>query len=283
LPSASPISLGQGWRRLCRHSYRLGLGWLLTGWRRRWRGARVGFARLLVPLDPWRFYELGRLADETYGGKNLDISSPKLLPSLLRREGRGDWVAVDLFAQEIESWSNVDPGLALGVEDARELSFPDESFDGCLCVSVVEHVPEDGDERVMAEIWRVLRPGGVLHLTTNIAAAPTQIEIDRRIYGEASVEMEHGRVFFERHYSSQDLATRLLALPWTIEHQEYVRERNPAIHRLFFALAPLSYPFGFLLRFLCPRNFVEIAAPEEVPEGRHGVVLMKLRKPEGGV
>ena len=150
-----------GWRRLVRHSYRLGGRWLASGASRGWRPARPGLNRLMVPLDPWRFYELGRVAEADLPGRNLDVSSPKLLASLLSHEGRGSWVAVDLFAQEVDVWRRLDPDLDLRVEDARALSFPDASFDGCVCVSVVEHIPGDGDARAMAEIWRVLRPGGV--------------------------------------------------------------------------------------------------------------------------
>ena len=31
-------------------------------------------ARLLVPLDPWRYYEMGRIADEPFDGLNLDLA-----------------------------------------------------------------------------------------------------------------------------------------------------------------------------------------------------------------
>ena len=44
-----------GWRRLVRHSYRLGGRWLASGASTRWRPMGAGLNRLLVPLDPWRF------------------------------------------------------------------------------------------------------------------------------------------------------------------------------------------------------------------------------------
>src|SRR5262245_65884272 len=78
-----------GWLRLWRHSYRLGLRWLARGARNGWKGRRVGLQRLLVPLDPWRYYELGRVAEQPFDGRCLDVSSPKLLMSLLQHEGRG--------------------------------------------------------------------------------------------------------------------------------------------------------------------------------------------------
>ncbi len=253
----------------------------MHGRRDRWAGARVGVCRLLVPLDPWRFWELGRIAEEPFSGRNLDVSSPKLLPSLLRSEGRGEWIAVDLFAQEIEAWRHVDPELDLRVEDARHLSFGDDGFDGCVCVSVIEHIPDDGDAEAMAEIWRVLRPGGVLHLTIPVANPHRDVMIDREVYGEASARVGE-QVFFARYYGEAELDRRLLALPWEIEAREYVRQADTRIEARFHALAPWSYPLGFTLRWLCPGNFRPMASPAVLRADEHGVVYLRLRKPASG-
>ncbi len=203
---------------------------------------------MLVPLEPWRFYELPRVAREPFAGDCLDVSSPKLLPSLLQREGAGRWVAVDLLADEIDRWRTIDPALDLRVEDARALSFADESFDAIACVSVIEHVAGEGDARAMAEMWRVLRPGGVLHLTTNVSA-----RAGRGAHRPAGVRHRRGRRGpRERAPSSsggtrrQTLDERLLGLGWEEEAREYVRERRP-VHRAFFAARPWSFLVGNLL------------------------------------
>lgn len=47
------------------------------------------------------------------------------------------------------------------VADAMDLKMPDASFDVVVCSQVYEHVPDAG--RMMAEIHRVLRPGGVCY------------------------------------------------------------------------------------------------------------------------
>lgn len=49
------------------------------------------------------------------------------------------------------------------VADAQWLPFRDESVDSVLCTEVIEHVREPS--RVIAEIWRVLKPDGILLLT----------------------------------------------------------------------------------------------------------------------
>lgn len=273
------------WVRLVGHSYRLGLRWLAGGLRGRGLPyPRAGLYRLLVPLEPWRYYELARVARERFGGDCLDVSSPKLLPSLLQREGDGDWVAIDVLADEVERWRALDPALDLRVEDARALSFPDGSFDAVVCVSVIEHVAGDGDAVAMAEMWRVLRPGGVLHLTTNVAAREGEVRTARVVYdtepsGDAAPAQAPEGVFFERRYSARSLDERLLGLGWRQEAREYVRERRP-VHARFFAARPLAFLAGGLLPLVCVRNFAAIADPSQLRADEHGVVYLRLRRPE---
>jgi SAM-dependent methyltransferase len=49
------------------------------------------------------------------------------------------------------------------VGDARSLPFPSASYDRIIAAEVLEHIPEDGV--AMAELARVLRPGGTMAVT----------------------------------------------------------------------------------------------------------------------
>ena len=59
------------------------------------------------------------------------------------------------------------PGVDI-VEDitAKPLPFDPDQFDGALMYHVIEHLPRESYEFVLGEIWRTLRPGGVLTIKT---------------------------------------------------------------------------------------------------------------------
>jgi SAM-dependent methyltransferase len=52
--------------------------------------------------------------------------------------------------------------------DGRHIPFPDGAFDHVLCTEVLEHASEP--DALVAEMWRVLRPGGTLVATVPFSA-----------------------------------------------------------------------------------------------------------------
>ena len=141
----------RGWGRLYRTSVGLGARYLL-----RHGYLREAVIRVVVPLDPSRYLELPETMRELAarpGERVLDLASPKLLAVALARSG-AEVVSVDQLESEIESWRKLtagEPRLRLEVGDGRALTFEDASFDGAYSVSVLEHIPEPGDEDALRE------------------------------------------------------------------------------------------------------------------------------------
>jgi ubiquinone/menaquinone biosynthesis C-methylase UbiE len=283
MPSAaSPTAESRratGWKRLWWHSYRVGLRWLVFGAPRLWPAKRTGMARLLVPLDPWRYYELGRVADQQFSGRCLDVSSPKLLPSLLQHEGSGRWVCIDLFDSEIDAWKQLDKSLELDVQDATKLPYDDESFENVACLSVLEHVGRGQDSVALSEFFRVLKPGGTLHLTTDVAQQGKDVFLTDKIYGQASEQVDERRVFFKHDYSPAEIDTLVAERPWQVRLREWTVQRDPSIESKFYDRAPWSYLYGPLLRFSCPKNFITADLPDLIAPDVHGVIYLQLQKP----
>jgi ubiquinone/menaquinone biosynthesis C-methylase UbiE len=77
------------------------------------------------------------------------------------------------------------------------LPFAHATFDGVLAAFVLHHVPLDGQELILAEIRRVLRPGGVFVLLEdtpqNAREARTTLMADRRTNFEPDEAPHHYR------------------------------------------------------------------------------------------
>lgn len=62
-------------------------------------------------------------------------------------------------------------GIDIRNEDARNMSFKDNSFDAVFCRDMIEHVPDP--YKVFNEIIRVVKPGGVVFLIGPIEPKPS--------------------------------------------------------------------------------------------------------------
>ena len=61
--------------------------------------------------------------------------------------------------------------ISLGRSVSAELSYPDESFDSAGCFTMLHHVPTLAlQNKILAEAFRVLRPGGVLIGSDSLAS-----------------------------------------------------------------------------------------------------------------
>lgn len=87
------------------------------------------------------------------------------LAKRLERETGADVVATDLSPRMVELAR--ERGLEAQVADVQALPFDDASFDVAVAAWMLYHVPEL--ERGIAELARVLRPGGTLVAVTNSA------------------------------------------------------------------------------------------------------------------
>jgi SAM-dependent methyltransferase len=235
----------RGWGGLYGLSVRLGARSLL-----RHGLSRDAAIRLAIPLDPSRYLELPwaqTALGARAGERVLDLASPKLLAVALTRRGV-DVVSVDSLPSEVELWRRLAPEACFEVADGRALPFADASFDHAYSISVVEHIPDEGDAQALQELARVVRPGGRILLTVPYAETYREDWRDTPVYGDG---VEGGRYFFERWYDPARLARLVGSAPVRQVSSELVRlspNWSRAYNRHFPKLLPLGPFFGFLGR-----------------------------------
>lgn len=94
---------------------------------------------------------------------DLGAAEGRMLHSIKLKYPNARCVGVE-YAQELVSFgSQLFPGLELVQGQIQAIPFEDESFDVAVATAVIEHVSDPS--KAMAEIRRVLRPGGILVLT----------------------------------------------------------------------------------------------------------------------
>lgn len=198
-------------------AYGAGLGARLLGRRRLRRGLRY----VVVPVNYWRSLEYRLALEEcrvTPGERVLDVGSPKLLALWMADRLGARVVATDIESYFIEEYSLLramrrvpQERLRLSVEDGRRLSFGDASFDKVYSLSVLEHIPDEGDSACVSELARVLAPGGRCVITVPFwPTSRTDWRAPDFYWSGPSVDDATGQVFYQRRYSEADLWERLI-------------------------------------------------------------------------
>jgi SAM-dependent methyltransferase len=256
------------------------------------RGPRREAAwRIWMPLDVDRVRELpwvGERIREAAPRRVLDIASPKLLACWLAERTPAEVVGTDLWEAEVETWraltAAADPSgarwrrLVLEPADATRLPYEDASFDAAYSASVIEHIPGDGDTAAMAELARVVRPGGLLALTFPYRREHEDEHVEHDLYGQRYTGTP---IFFQRHYSAASVESRLLAggafsvIERGLWRKAGVREAQGALRRVVPARLELGRALGPLLGVLGARALTDAPVGEPGPDN---VLRLLLRR-----
>ncbi|WP_043450376.1 class I SAM-dependent methyltransferase [Jongsikchunia kroppenstedtii] len=104
------------------------------------------------------------------GQRVLDIASGPgaLVAALADRVGpTGEVIGIDAACEMVDyatAHAGRRPNCRFQCGAAQDLDLPDASIDVVTCTFAMHHIPEDERDQALAEMWRVLRPGGRLLL-----------------------------------------------------------------------------------------------------------------------
>ncbi len=131
------------------------------------------------------------------GGRVLDLGSGEGFGASILDDAAREVVGIDIDQRTVDhaqlNWSS--PTVSFVQGSALDLSqFADASFDAVVAFEVIEHLKEQ--DGMLAEVARVLAPGGVLVISTP----------DRRIYSESSGQKNP---FHERELTREEFSELL--------------------------------------------------------------------------
>jgi SAM-dependent methyltransferase len=123
---------------------------------------------------------------------------------------------IDYAESAIKYTKSLYPELNLCVGDVRMHPFLDESFDGYISIGVVEHY-EEGPEKILREAYRILKPHGIICISTPYANPLRQFL--------TSVFHHHrhypGDFFYQYLFTKRELLSYISLAKFKIRHIHY--------------------------------------------------------------
>lgn len=190
---------------------------------------------LLVPVSIVRYWEFPFVLDHLPAplGRCLDVASPRLFSCYVARHRHPDSIRIlNPDVRDAEATARLASHLGLRTitveaEPVERLAGTTNTYRTIWSISVLEHIPGDGDRDAMAVLWRALQPGGRLLLT---------VPVDRHAWDEhrpedayqLGVPRDERGHFFQRWYDEAAVNDRLLGgLEGATVSTRWFGERTP--------------------------------------------------------
>ena len=124
----------------------------------------------------------------------------------------------------------------IAVEKAFEANF----FDRVISFSVLEHVVHP--YAVLAEVYRILRPGGLAWISANLHRGPRASHLYRELYlpyPHLLFSDDVIREYRQKHHGRSEGASWVNRMTWA-QYEDYFREIGFVMHSLRFSETPLD-------------------------------------------
>jgi ubiquinone/menaquinone biosynthesis C-methylase UbiE len=186
-------------------------------WRRYWDKHSASYDREMRFFDRVLFKDSRAWVCSQAAGETLEVGvgtglNLPFYPSTVQLTGIDLSPAMLAIARQLAS--HLDHPVELREADAHALPFRDASFDTVVCTFSLCAIPDE--RRAVAEMYRVLRPGGRLLLADHIAGSSWGVRVVQRLL--EFVTIPTGGEHFLRRPSRQ-----LRAHGFAIEQQERFR------------------------------------------------------------
>ncbi len=177
---------------------------------------------LSSPMDSVRYFEFDFFyrcfSNHSVFNTYLDVSSPRLFPALVMQKFPKIKVTMvnpdikDLnITKELFSACRFENRCTFFGTSIDNLNLPRETFNIITSISVIEHIPADGDLAALKKMWNLLKPNGKLLLSVPCAHTAFEEYIDFNEYDLLTPDKD-SYVYGQRFYDKKILQDRF----WSI-------------------------------------------------------------------
>ncbi len=112
------------------------------------------------------------------GARILELGCGAGVPITSRLAGQFRVVGVDISREQLKLAARNVPQADFILADMAGLSFPEATFDAVAAFYSITHLPRDEHHDLLANIYRMLRPGGLLVATMGAGDNPDMVDPD---------------------------------------------------------------------------------------------------------
>jgi len=181
-------------------------------------GIARAFQLFVHPISSIRYFEFDFILRNISTISNLrvlDVSSPREFAFYYCKKMQPDSYtminpdSMDVGETKIQADAFNVTNFSVVTGNALSLLYKNKSFDRVISISVIEHIEKDGDSKAIKEMWRVLKPGGKLILTTHIAQHK---RVEHRGHDQYNLSnIKRKKYFFQRVYDEESFKKRILS------------------------------------------------------------------------
>lgn len=173
----------------------------------------------------------------------------------------GNVIAVDLDRRYLDEALETNPNIKGAIMDGCRLGFSNQSFDVVSGFEIIEHIPESQQIDFMTEVSRVLKPGGLLILST-----PNKLSTGKRSMSpdhQKELTWEELKKLLEENFEISEVLGQGFFNKSTFHRLWRQIRQSHFLAWVYYSLLPLEIRSGIRDKTMASQDMLAIRKPKE--------------------